>query len=47
MVVLVVSFFGDGPRPKLVCGLLPMGFAKSPTAVNVGSERGMDCYDSF
>ena len=47
MVVLVVSFFGDGPRPEVVCGLLPMGFAKSPATVNVGSERGMDCYDPF
>ena len=47
MVVIVVSFFGDGPRPEVVCGLRPMGFIKSPAAVNVDSERGMDCYDSF
>ena len=47
MVVIVVSFFGDGPCPKVVCGLLPMGFAKSPTTVNIGSERVMDCYDPF
>ena len=47
MVVTMVSFLRDGPRPGVVCRLLPMGSAKSPAAMNVGSKRGMDCYDPF
>ena len=36
-----------GPRShySVVGGQLPVGSAKSPTAVDVGFERGMDCYD--
>ena len=37
----------DGPRPKIMEGLLPVGFAKSPTVVDVGSERWMNCRDPF
>ena len=48
MVVTVVSerfIHWDGPRPGIVGGLLFVGFAKSPATVDIGFERGIDCYD--
>ena len=50
MVVTVVSkrfIPWDGPRLEVIGGLLPVGSAKPLAAVDIGSERGMDCYDLF
>ena len=39
------SFLGDDPRPRIMRGLLLVGFAKSSIIVDVDSEKEMDCYD--
>ena len=37
----------DSQSHRIVGMLLPVGFVKSPTAMDVGFERIMDYYDPF